>query len=234
MRNLNPASFRITAYIVTIFFALLIIFPLVYIGANAMKDSAKVYDTPPSLVPDTANSLSIVVDYSGMSDEGLLEKIQKDHVTSMMATIYEIPRESIFEIRFYGTRDGDVIYYARSHRGRIDLEKDHGVFKGVAITSRTLDYPERIQRTVDSMGYEYNPMGLDESFDESLLAQNGLNDSIRDFIYAFLPFIFGIYPYTTATEKQRAAMEAAQMDYAPYSIFALTRSFAVRLLKSFS
>ncbi len=59
-------------------------------------------------------------------------------------------------------------------------------------------------------------------------------DNIQDFIYAFLPFIFGIYPYTTATEKQRAAMEAAQMDYVPYSIFALTRSFAVRLLKSFS
>ena len=59
-------------------------------------------------------------------------------------------------------------------------------------------------------------------------------DSIRDFIYAFLPFIFGIYPYTTATEKQRAAMEAAQMDYVPYSIFELTRSFAARLLKSFN
>ena len=57
---------------------------------------------------------------------------------------------------------------------------------------------------------------------------------IQEFVYAFFPFLFGVYPYTTATEKQRAAMEAAQMDYVPYSIFALTRSFAVRLLKSFS
>ena len=182
MKNLNPASFRAISYIVTIIFALLIVYPLVYIGANAMKDAAKVYDTPPTLLPDPANSLSIVVDYSSMSEDGLLEKIQQDHVTSMLTTIYEMPRESIFEIKFYGTRDGDVIYYARSHRARIDLEKDHGVFKGVAITSRTLDYPERIQRTVDSMGYEYNPMGLDESFDESILSRNSLNDSIRDFI----------------------------------------------------
>ena len=182
MKNLNPASFRAISYIVTIIFALLIVYPLVYIGANAMKDAAKVYDTPPTLLPDPANSLSIVVDYSSMSEDGLLEKIQQDHVTSMLTTIYEMPRESIFEIKFYGTRDGDVIYYARSHRARIDLEKDHGVFKGVAITSRTLEYPERIQRTIDSMGYEYDPAGLDKSYDESLIGQNKLDDTIRGFI----------------------------------------------------
>ena len=29
---------------------------------------------------------------------------------------------------------------------------------------------------------------------------------IREFIYAFFPFLFGIYPYTSITEKQRDAM----------------------------
>ena len=58
-------------------------------------------------------------------------------------------------------------------------------------------------------------------------------DEIQGFIYAFLPFIFGVYPYTQATEKQRAAMEAAQIDYVPYSVFEIVKSFAVKMLSAF-
>ncbi|MBP5638857.1 MAG: TetR family transcriptional regulator [Victivallales bacterium] len=36
---------------------------------------------------------------------------------------------------------------------------------------------------------------------------------IRDFIYAFFPFMFGVYPYTEVTEKQRSAMDQAGIDY---------------------
>lgn len=54
---------------------------------------------------------------------------------------------------------------------------------------------------------------------------------IREFLYAFFPFLFGVYPYTTATEKQKEAMELAHVDYVPYSIYEISRSFAVKLLK---
>lgn len=36
----------------------------------------------------------------------------------------------------------------------------------------------------------------------------------ESFVYSFFPFLFGIYPYTNATEKQKAAMEAAGVKYA--------------------
>ncbi len=36
---------------------------------------------------------------------------------------------------------------------------------------------------------------------------------IHDFIYAFFPFMFGVYPYTEVTDKQKAAMEQAGVDY---------------------
>ena len=36
---------------------------------------------------------------------------------------------------------------------------------------------------------------------------------IRDFIYAFFPFMFGVYPYTEVTEKQKKAMDQAGIDY---------------------
>ena len=36
---------------------------------------------------------------------------------------------------------------------------------------------------------------------------------VRRFIYAFFPFMFGIYPYTEVTEKQKKAMEQADVDF---------------------
>ena len=54
---------------------------------------------------------------------------------------------------------------------------------------------------------------------------------IQAFLYAFFPFLFGVYPYTEATEKQKAAMEAAGIDAPRFSIYELTRSLAARLLR---
>ena len=179
---MKHSKFRVVSYFITILFAILILYPLIYIGANAMKDSAKIYDTPPKLTPDTARSLSIVVDYSGMEEAGLLESIQKDHITAMLSTIYELPKDSLFEVKFYGTMNGKTVYYARAHRGRIDLEKDQGVFQGVAITAQTLDYPERIQRAIDSMGYKFDLNGLDQTIDAAQLGQNELNETVGNFL----------------------------------------------------
>lgn len=54
------------------------------------------------------------------------------------------------------------------------------------------------------------------------------------FLYAFFPFLFGVYPYALPTDKQKAAMELAQLDAIPYSIFALTKAFTLRMLRGFS
>ena len=53
---------------------------------------------------------------------------------------------------------------------------------------------------------------------------------IQDFLYAFFPFLFGVYPYTSHTEKQLEAMELAHVNYTEYSIYELTRSFIARML----
>lgn len=58
-------------------------------------------------------------------------------------------------------------------------------------------------------------------------------EDIQEFLYAFFPFLFGVYPYSVPTKKQREAMEAAQVNYARYTIYELTRSFVFKLLKSF-
>ena len=59
-------------------------------------------------------------------------------------------------------------------------------------------------------------------------------DEVQAFLYAFFPFLFGVYPYTSHTEKQLAAMEAAHVDYTQYSIYGLVKAFVENLLRAFS
>ena len=58
-----------------------------------------------------------------------------------------------------------------------------------------------------------------------------MNDGeIRNFLYIFFPFMFGIYPYTSVTVKQREAMKKADVDFVYQSIYDITFSCLVRLL----
>ena len=53
------------------------------------------------------------------------------------------------------------------------------------------------------------------------------------FLYAFFPFLFGVYPYAKPTDKQKAAMELARVEGVPYSIYELVRAFTNRMLRAF-
>ena len=53
---------------------------------------------------------------------------------------------------------------------------------------------------------------------------------IQNFSYIFFRFMFGSYPYTTVTEKQKAAMEEAGVNYVYQTVYELTRSCLTRLL----
>ena len=58
-------------------------------------------------------------------------------------------------------------------------------------------------------------------------------EDVQGFLYAFFPFLFGIYPYTTATEKQKKAMKLAQVEPARLSIREITSSLVCKLLQGF-
>ena len=57
------------------------------------------------------------------------------------------------------------------------------------------------------------------------------NREKQNFLYTFFPFMFGIYPYTFVTEKQRKAMESAGVDYAFMSVYEITFNFIRKFLK---
>ena len=50
-------------------------------------------------------------------------------------------------------------------------------------------------------------------------------------MYVFFPFMFGIYPYTSVTDKQKTAMEEAEVDYQYQSIYELTYHCLTKLLE---
>ena len=53
---------------------------------------------------------------------------------------------------------------------------------------------------------------------------------IQSFIYVFFPFMFGIYPYTAVTDKQREAMNSANVDFVHQSTFEITNACLLKLL----
>lgn len=53
---------------------------------------------------------------------------------------------------------------------------------------------------------------------------------VRQFLYAFFPFLFGVYPYTAVTEKQKQAMRQAGIDFPDLTIRGVTYDFVRKLL----
>ena len=52
----------------------------------------------------------------------------------------------------------------------------------------------------------------------------------QTFLYAFLPFVYGLYPYTMVTEKQKQAMKEAGISYVYMSTYDMAYDFIRTLL----
>ena len=52
----------------------------------------------------------------------------------------------------------------------------------------------------------------------------------QDFLFSFFPFMYGIYPYTSVTDKQKSAMEKAQVGFIYHTVYELSFKTIKRLL----
>ena len=57
-------------------------------------------------------------------------------------------------------------------------------------------------------------------------------DAQGDFLWSFMPFMYGIYPYTFVTDKQFEAMEKGNVDFRQHTVYELTKNMIIKLLKS--
>ena len=87
--------------------------------------------------------------------------------------------------------------------------------------------PERLTEFKKSFGASLETVDL--FLRQYIPEMNG--ERRRRFIYAFFPFIYGIYPYTSVTRKQMDAMLEAGIPYQYQSAFELTFECAKKLLE---
>ena len=156
----STISLKIAAYAVSIFFAVVILYPLLYIAATSMKDSKKLYELPPRLLPYAANSVTFELDYSRVPEDQLLEAMRQDQILTGFLTIYEMDEDSVFEVRLVGTRDGVPVFQSRAHRGALELQRDAGLYSHATMEPKVLLNPKRWEKASDFLGYQYDPAGI--------------------------------------------------------------------------
>ncbi|CCZ61486.1 carbohydrate ABC transporter permease [Hungatella hathewayi] len=156
----STISLKIAAYAVSIFFAVVILYPLLYIAATSMKDSKKLYELPPRLLPYAANSVTFELDYSRVPEDQLLEAMRQDQILTGFLTIYEMDEDSVFEVRLVGTRDGVPVFQSRAHRGALELQRDAGIYSHATMEPKVLLNPKRWEKASDFLGYQYDPAGI--------------------------------------------------------------------------
>ena len=113
------------------------------------------------------------------------------------------------------------------------LEKRSCMLKLMSMNIYDMEVNSRIENLVDfkkSYAGAFDVLnGCLEKFFPAMTDQDR-----NEFLYAFLPFLFGIHPFTSHTEKQLEAMKQAGVEGGDCTIYELAKPFLSRLMKSFS
>ena len=168
---------KIIAVTVSLLFAALMLYPLVFAVSSAMKDNSQIYKVPPKLLPGKANSVSFVLDYTGQefqNAEEMKDQMLKDNVLVMFGTNFKFADQSIMEIHVYGTREGKTLFHSRAHQMKLQMECDYGIYKRTAIKKEILLHDDRYVRACESIGYEFDEKGIDK------VPEEGLADDFQD------------------------------------------------------
>ena len=119
---------KIVAVTVSLLFAALMLYPMIFAVSSSMKDNSQIYKVPPRLLPGKANSLSVVLDYTGkefQDEEELKDQMMQDNVLVMFGTNFKFADQSIMEIHVYGTKDGKTLFHSRAHQMKLQMECDY-------------------------------------------------------------------------------------------------------------
>lgn len=109
------------------------------------------------------------------------------------------------------------------------VEKREKLLKLLSMNMYDIEANSRIEELIEfkkSYGSAINTVKkcLDKFFND--MDEKGK----ENFIFLFFPFLFGIYPYTEATEKQMEAMEVAKVPTKTLSRYEITYNVVIKLL----
>lgn len=109
--------------------------------------------------------------------------------------------------------------------------------------AHSLESHEQLLKLLAMNHYDMEENSRSERLTEFKVAYGASLDAVRacivkffpdidceSFIFVFFPFLFGVYPYSVATEKQLDAMREAKMDFKMHSIYEIVYSCVIQLL----
>lgn len=109
--------------------------------------------------------------------------------------------------------------------------------------ARSLESHEQLLKLLAMNHYDMEENSRPERLTEFKVAYGASLDSVRaclkkffphndceSFIFVFFPFLFGVYPYSVATQKQLDAMREAKIEFKMHSIYEIIYSCVMQLL----
>lgn len=108
------------------------------------------------------------------------------------------------------------------------IEKRKRLLKLLSMNMYDLEENSRLERLIN-FKVSYGK-ALDVVKDSLIKFFDMKKEEINEFLYSFFPFMFGIYPYSVVTDKQREAMKEAGVDYKYYSIYEIAYNGIKKLL----
>lgn len=111
------------------------------------------------------------------------------------------------------------------------LEKRSQLLKIMSMNHYDMEENSRMERLADFKVAYGNSLRLVGLCLQKFFPTMSVNE-VQGFLYVFFPFMFGIYPYTFVTDKQREAMKTAKANYVFLSLYEITFSCVKNLLKN--
>lgn len=104
-------SLTITAYVVTIFFTLTALIPLLWMVSSAFKSDNEIDAYPPKWVPSIPRSIEVTLDYTGQPSVDR-NAYELDAMEAIWYPWMKNLREGIGQVKIIGVREGKTLYEA--------------------------------------------------------------------------------------------------------------------------
>ena len=111
----------------------------------------------------------------------------------------------------------------------LSIEKREQLLKLLSMNLYDMEENSRMEQLVDfKKSYGETLKSIKKLLDKFF--KNMSEEEKEKFIFSFFPLMYGIYPYTCATEKQKEAMKNAEVPFKFFSIYEMVYESIIKLL----
>ncbi len=166
---------------------------------------------------ETSFTRTSIYNYFQTKEEIFLALLQRE---------YELWNDRLREIRVgHEEMTGEEFADALAH----SLEERENLLKIMSMNHYDMEDNSRIERLIEFKVVYGQSLAEVRNCLDKFFPEMPVQDK-QNFIFSFFPFMFGIYPYTVVTEKQREAMKQAKVNYVYMTIYEITYAEVKKLL----